>query len=228
MTSPSDIAPRPQPAAAPAAPVLAHQFESTGQQHEAATLGMWTFLATEVLFFGGALLAYAVYRAQYHTAFAAASRHLKEHLGAVNTAVLLTSSLTMALAVHFTHARRRTAVLVSLVLTMLLGLAFLGIKGTEYVLEYRDALIPAVNFRWDAPDIAPGHVELFMLFYFILTLLHATHMLIGLGLLTYLAWKVRRPAFVAAHPNTVEVIGLYWHFVDLVWIFLFPLLYLVR
>jgi cytochrome c oxidase subunit 3 len=210
---------------------LHHQFETASQQHEAAILGMWTFLATEVLFFGGALLAYAIYRSHYHAAFSFGSDHLKEVLGAANTAVLLTSSLTVALAVHFTHHKRRGAVLACLGLTLLLGLAFLAIKGTEYKLEYDEHLVPAINFHIDpaeAPHVSIPHVELFMIFYFILTLIHATHMLIGIGLLSWLSFKTRREKFLHDHPNTVEIIGLYWHFVDLVWIFLLPLLYLVR
>ncbi len=209
---------------------LAHQFESVEQQREAATLGIWAFLATEVLFFGGALAAYAVYRYHYHTAFAAGSGELKEVLGGINTAVLLTSSFTVALAVHFTRAGRRGAVLAAIVCTLVLGLAFLGIKGTEYAIEYHDHLVPAVNFVAEGrfQDVDPRHVQLFMVFYFITTLIHATHMIVGIGLLTYLALRVPRGGFVTRRRMTIEVIGLYWHFVDLVWIFLFPLLYLVR
>jgi cytochrome c oxidase subunit 3 len=209
---------------------VAHQFETAKQQHQAAVLGMWTFLATEVLFFGGVLLAYAIYRYHYHAAFAAGSHELRELLGGINTAVLLTSSLTVALAVHFTHEKRRAAVLVSLLVTVLLGIAFVGIKATEYTIEYRDHLIPAINFdaggRW--PALESRHVELFMVFYFIATLIHATHMLVGIGLLSFLCVRLRRSEFLERHSNTFEVIALYWHFVDLVWIFLFPLLYLVR
>jgi cytochrome c oxidase subunit 3 len=213
--------------------IVAHQFEDATQQHEASILGMWTFLGTEVLFFGGALLAYAIYRMHYQPSFAVGSHHLKEMLGGINTAVLLTSSLTVALAVHFAHAQRRTAVTVCLLITILLGLAFLGIKGTEYYLEYDEHLVPAVNFHFnaseaDSPHVIPQHVELFMVFYFILTLIHATHMIIGVSLLAWLAIRLRKDSFLHEHPNTVEVTALYWHFVDLVWIFLFPLLYLVR
>jgi len=227
MTTRSDILSTPPP---PPTHVQ-HQFEDASQQHESAALGMWTFLATEVLFFGGTLLAYAVYRFHYHTAFALGSHLLKEVLGGTNTAVLLTSSLTVALAVHFAHHRRRGAVVASLVVTLVLGLAFLAIKGTEYKIEYDEHLIPAINFHLDAQEagnVLPQQVELFMVFYFILTLIHATHMLIGVGLLTYLTLAVRRKDFFIQRPNNVEIIGLYWHFVDLVWIFLFPLLYLVR
>jgi cytochrome c oxidase subunit III len=206
----------------------APQFNDPTQQHEAATLGMWTFLATEVLFFGGLLMAYAIYRHAYPTAWQEASRHLNETLGAINTAVLLTSSLTMALAVHFARLHKKRPVQLALAATLLLGLAFLAIKATEYKLEFNEHLIPALNFRFDGTD--PQHVELFMVFYFLTTLLHATHMLVGLALLTYLLLGASRNHFLTPqdHPNTLEIIGLYWHFVDLVWIFLFPLLYLVK
>jgi cytochrome c oxidase subunit III len=208
-----------------------HQFESAPQQHEAAVLGMWTFLATEVLFFGGVLLAYAIYRHHYHAAFSFGSNHLKEYLGAVNTGVLLTSSLTVALAVHFAHHHSRRGVLVALAVTLVLGLAFLGIKLTEYKLEYDEHLVPAINFYLEPGESAavyPPQVELFMIFYFVLTLIHATHMVIGIALLSITAFMARRETFFREHPNSIEIIGLYWHFVDLVWIFLFPLLYLVR
>jgi cytochrome c oxidase subunit 3 len=206
----------------------AHQFDDPLQQHEAATLGMWTFLATEVLFFGGLLMAYAIYRHAYPAAWQEGSRHLKEYLGAINTGVLLTSSLTMALAVHFAHHHKKRPVQLALAATLLLGLSFLAIKATEYTLEFDEHLIPAVNFHFDGTD--PQHVELFMVFYFLTTLLHATHMLVGLGLLTFLLIGTSKNHFLTPndHPNTLEIIGLYWHFVDLVWIFLFPLLYLVK
>ena len=210
-----------------------HHFANAHQQHEAATLGMWAFLDTEILFFGGLLLCYAIYRYGYQSAWSYGSSRLHEDLGAINTAVLLTSSLTVALAVHYTHLARRKAVLLCILLTMVLGIAFLAIKLIEYKLEYNDRLIPAINFHLELNQngglsVSPNHVELFMVFYFFLTLLHATHMLVGLGLMTYLALHVGRRRFVAQHPNRIEIIGLYWHFIDIVWIFLFPLLYLVR
>jgi cytochrome c oxidase subunit 3 len=210
-----------------------HQFADAGQQRQSALLGMWTFLATEVLFFGGVLMSYAVYRRLYHPAFVFGSHHLKETLGAINTGVLLTSSFTVALAVHFDHFRRRRACRVALMITVLLGLAFLGIKFTEYKLEYDEHLVPAVNFVLGTAETGaaiPQHVQLFFVFYFILTLIHATHMLVGVGLLTWLIVQLRprQLPLWARHPAAPEVMGLYWHFVDLVWIFLFPLLYLVR
>jgi cytochrome c oxidase subunit 3 len=213
--------------------IVEHHFADATQQHEAATLGMWTFLATEILFFGGLLVCYAVYRYGYENAWIYGSRKLHEDLGGINTAVLLTSSLFVALAVHYTHLARRKAVLICILLTMALGIAFIAIKLTEYKLEYDDHLVPAINFHLviggnAGAAVSPNHVQLFMIFYFLLTLIHATHMLIGLGLMTYLALNVNRRHFIERYPNRVEIIGLYWHFVDIVWIFLFPLLYLVR
>jgi cytochrome c oxidase subunit 3 len=209
---------------------LAHHFDSLGQQHEAATLGMWAFLATEVLFFGGVLTAYAVYRNAYGAAFAAGSKELLTWVGAANTAVLLSSSLTMALAVHFAQVSRRKLLVACVGLTMLFGTAFLVVKATEYYIDYREHLIPRWDWdagRWDTAATSRG-AQLFFVFYFILTGLHATHMVIGMGLLTYLLVRARRGAFSAEYFTPVEVIGLYWHFVDIVWIFLFPLLYLIR
>lgn len=213
METPSDI-------------LVQHQFVDSRQQKETAILGMWTFLATEILFFGGALLAYAVYRRLYHIDFVFASAHLDEMLGAVNTAILLTSSFTVALAVRFNHFQRITACRIAILLTILLGIAFLAIKAIEYKIEFDDRLIPAINFFPPAHpvSISPAHLQLFMLFYFTLTLIHATHMLVGIALMLWLTKNAGRPS----HSNSCEVIALYWHFVDLVWIFLFPLLYLVR
>jgi cytochrome c oxidase subunit III len=209
---------------------LAHHFDSLGQQHDAATLGMWAFLATEVLFFGGVLLAYAVYRNAYAAGFAAGSKQLLTWVGAANTAVLLSSSLTMALAVHFAQSGRRNLLAACVGLTMLFGAAFLAVKGTEYYIDYREGLIPRWAWdagRWETAE-AGRAAQLFFVFYFILTGLHATHMVIGMGLLTYLLVRARRGDFSAEYFTPVEVIGLYWHFVDIVWIFLFPLLYLIR
>jgi len=204
---------------------LAHHFDDTVQQHDAATLGMWVFLATEVMFFGGALLAYIVYRAHYADAFAHASHHLDVTLGTVNTVVLITSSLTMALSVWSAAADRRRTLLLMLSLTMLLGAIFLGIKGYEYAHKFHEHLVPGQSFRYTGPD--PGEAQLFFSLYFVLTGIHALHMVIGLGLLTYLLLRARRGAFTTAWSTPVELIGLYWHFVDIVWIFLFPLLYLI-
>jgi len=207
------------------APELRHHFDDMGQQHEAATLGMWLFLATEVLFFGGLFAAYMIYRVWYPDTFGEASRTLDITLGTVNTAVLITSSLTMALAVHAAATGARRGTMVFLVLTMALGAVFLGIKGVEYYDKIVHHHVPGPGFHFEGP--APERAQLFFSLYFAMTGLHAAHMVIGFGILAvilYLAW---RGAFSARWHTPVEITGLYWHFVDIVWIFLFPLLYLV-
>jgi cytochrome c oxidase subunit 3 len=208
---------------------LAHHFDSLEQQHEASTLGMWLFLATELLFFGALFTAYIVYRTSYPEAFAEASSRLDVWLGAVNTAVLLGSSLTMALAVHAAQVGRRRMLVLCLALTVVLGSAFLGIKASEYLHDYEQELIPGLAFQetgWSSPGQVPW-IKLFFVLYFVMTGIHALHMIIGIGLLLvfiYLAW---RNTFAPEYYTPVEMMGLYWHFVDIVWIFLFPLLYLI-
>lgn len=204
---------------------LQHQFEDLHQQSRANTLGMWLFLATEVLFFGGLFCGYLVYRSSFPEAFAAASRHMDVLAGSINTAVLLTSSLMMALAVQSAQLGSRRALTIFLLATMLLGTIFIGIKFWEYYHKYVEHLIPGSSFRFEGSD-AP-QVEMLFVFYFIMTGTHALHMFVGLGLLTYLVIQTRRRVFSAGYFFPVEIIGLYWHFVDLVWIFLFPLLYLI-
>ena len=206
-------------------PQLKHHFEDLDQQREAASLGMWVFLATELLFFGGLFAAYLVYRIWYPSTFGEASRHLHLSFGAVNTAVLITSSLTMALAVHASALGRRGQIVLFLVLTMALGAAFLGIKGFEYYNKFTEHLIPGPGFHFEGPD--PIHAQIFFSLYFALTGLHALHMVIGLGILTVILIMALRGKFTAAWNTPVEISGLYWHFVDIVWIFLFPLLYLI-
>jgi cytochrome c oxidase subunit III len=205
--------------------VPAHQFDDLEQQYEAANLGMWAFLATEILFFGGLFLGYTVYRAAYPAAFAEGSHHLDIMLGSINTAVLIGSSLTMALAVHSAQVGKRQTLVGFLGLTMLLGLVFLGIKFVEYGHKFAEGLVPGSHFVYDGP-FAP-QVQLFFAFYFIMTGLHALHMVIGIGLLGMLAWLAWRDHFSSKYYTPVEIGGLYWHFVDIVWIFLFPLLYLI-
>jgi cytochrome c oxidase subunit 3 len=203
--------------------VVGHQFEDVEQQHDAATLAMWIFLVTEVMFFGGLLAGYAMYRAMYPAAFAEGSRLCEVSLGALNTIVLITSSLTMALGVRAAALDRRRLTIGCLSATMLLGAGFLGIKFLEYFHKYQEHVVPGFNFSYSGPSAR--QVELFICFYFALTGLHALHMIIGLGVLTamiVLTWRRR-----GSYSSPIEVAGLYWHFVDIVWIFLFPLLYLV-
>jgi cytochrome c oxidase subunit 3 len=219
-------------------PALQHHFENLEQQREAGTLGMWVFLVTEIMFFGGMFLAYTLYRSKYPEAFAIASNHLDIKLGAINTAVLIFSSFTMAMAVYSTQVGKRRAQIISLVLTIVLGLAFLGIKAVEYYEKYEDhlipgSLIPGNPFNPDpqAMHLTPGvlmqHVQMFYWIYFAMTGMHALHMIIGVGLLLVLLYFSVKGRYSPEYHNPVEVIGLYWHFVDIVWIFLFPLLYLL-
>lgn len=207
-------------------PALQHHFDTLGQQQAASTLGMWLFLATEVLFFGGMFLAYTLYRSWYPDAWVAASHHLDVIWGGVNTLVLIVSSLTMALAVRAAQLGNRSHQVLFLVLTMVLGAAFLGIKAVEYADKFEHHLVPGPNFLFDDPRYARA-AQIFFSVYFAMTGIHALHMVIGLGLLLWLLVKAQRGVFTAAYYTPVEMVGLYWHFVDIIWIFLFPLLYLV-
>jgi cytochrome c oxidase subunit III len=206
-------------------PALQHHFEDLGQQREAATLGMWVFLVTEVLFFGGLFLTYLVYRSLYPQAFAAASHEMVVWAGTLNTAVLITSSLTMALAVHAAQTGERGRLLAFLILTMLLGCVFLGVKAFEYYTEYVEHHIPGLGFQFEAEHFR--HAQIFFSLYFVMTGLHATHMVIGLGIMSVMLWWSYRGIITPEYHNPIEISGLYWHFVDIVWIFLFPLLYLI-
>jgi cytochrome c oxidase subunit 3 len=211
-------------------PHVAMQFEDIEQQREVGTLGMWFFLASEVLFFGGVFTAYAVMRSTAPGAFAAASRKLSEVLGGINTAVLLTSSLTMALAVYAAQTRQRRLLQLCLGLTLLLGTAFLVIKASEWHEEYMDHLVPGSGFDAgeDVPRDVAQKMEMFFVFYFSITGLHALHMLIGIAVLSIQLILSLRGPFGIDDYAPIEIAGLYWHFVDIVWIFVFPLLYLLR
>lgn len=202
-----------------------HQFEDLEQQRDAATLAMWIFLVTEVMFFGGLFTGYSIYRATYPEAFAAGSRLCEVDLGALNTIVLITSSLTMALAVRAAAAGRSRATIICLVLTFALGLVFLGIKFLEYFHKYEEHIVPGLNFTYAGPSAR--QVELFICFYFGMTGLHALHMIIGLGVVTVMVIMAAKGRLEPPRDSPVEITGLYWHFVDIIWIFLFPLLYLV-
>jgi len=204
---------------------VAHHFDDAEQQRDASSLGMWLFLVTEIMFFGGMFTAYVVYRAAYAEAFAAASHHLDIVLGTINTAVLIGSSLTMALAVHAAQTGNRRSLQLFLVLTMVLGCVFLGIKGVEYSHKFHEGHVPGPFFTWEGADA--GNAELFFSLYFGMTGLHALHMIIGIGILAILLLQATRGWYGPHYHTPVELTGLYWHFVDIVWIFLFPLLYLI-
>ena len=206
-------------------PALQHHFPDLTEQKEAASLGMWVFLAQEVMFFGGLFLIYTIYRGAYPEAFAAASHHLDWKLGAFNTAVLIGSSLTMALAVHAAALGHRKKTVVNLLLTIVLGAVFLGIKVVEYADKFEHHLVPGPGFQFAGADPRGAHA--FYNLYFAMTGLHAVHMVIGIALLGILTVRAMQGMFNKHYYTPVEVAGLYWHFVDIVWIFLFPLLYLI-
>ncbi len=289
-------------------PGLQHQFEDMKQQEESVSIGMWMFLVQEIMFFGGLFSAYLVYRSKYPMAFVAGSNHLNVVMGFVNTLVLIVSSLTMALTVHYARKGNRNMQVILILLTMAFGVVFLGIKAVEYTDKYNQGVVPVTGlnrivkvpagsgesnadfeqtyagltstepakpassehqyinpkgeFQWDEFKLIEHKVEeqeqnpsahiltdnekiayfsngkfdenkfrdkvrIFFFLYFVMTGLHALHMIVGLGLMTWLLWKAWKNTFSAEYYMPVEMSGLYWHFVDIVWIFLFPLLYLL-
>ena len=255
-------------------PILSHHFDDLEQQHESSVLGMWLFLATEVMFFGGLLVAYAIYRSLEPSTidqnmFVQASRRLFVWAGFFNTIVLLTSSLTMALAVRCAQLNDPRGTIRFLLLTIVLGTAFLGVKAYEWTMDYREHLVPAIRWNWElsreeyrhehpdaklpppqahevgdnprpfTPSLAEAEgwerspapesarAQRFFILYFLMTGLHAIHMVIGVGLLGTLALMVYRRWLSGGGGTQIEMAGLYWHFVDIVWVFLYPLLYLI-
>jgi cytochrome c oxidase subunit III len=238
-------------------PALQHHFDTMSQQKEAAVIGMWLFLLTEILFFGGLFVAYMIYRVWYFDAFAEASRRLSLFWGGLNTAVLIGSSLTMALAVRCAQTNSRKWTVNWLILTMLLGSVFLGVKVIEYKDKFDNYEVPGPAYNWlyheqhaaeggeHAPAAAAGSdadhsnlsmspaqlqntTQIYFSLYFTMTGLHALHMIIGIGLMLVITWMAWKGKFDAHYYTPVEMSGLYWHFVDIVWIFLFPLLYLIE
>lgn len=209
---------------------VAHHFDDAEQQYLSANLGMWIFLATEIMFFGGMFAGYLVYRILETPAFVEGSKHLDLVWGTVNTFVLLLSSFTVALSVHAAQTGRRKRLVWLLVATIGLGLVFLGIKGYEYWHKFHEGMVPGPGFvvpHLYNPDVSPLRVELFISFYFAMTGFHALHMVIGVGIFTVIAIMAQHGEFTPKYYTPVEISGLYWHFVDIVWVFLFPLLYLI-
>ncbi|HEY6850488.1 MAG TPA: cytochrome c oxidase subunit 3 family protein [Terracidiphilus sp.] len=227
-------------------PYLRHHFENTAQQADAAGFAMWLFLLTEVMFFGGMFTAYLIYRNWYYPAFVAASHQLNIFWGTLNTAVLITSSFTMAMGVWCAEVRKQSGLVLCLVLTFILGLGFLGIKTIEYKEKIEKHHVPGFHYSLQSfldpasdPEIyneyhdkplaldMARHTEVYFSLYFAMTGMHALHMIIGIALLGYMIFRARAGAYTAGHVTFVENFGLYWHFVDIIWIFLFPLLYLI-
>ncbi|HTR34635.1 MAG TPA: cytochrome c oxidase subunit 3 family protein [Bryobacteraceae bacterium] len=216
-------------------PHLRHHFDDMAQQFDSATLGMWVFLLTEIMFFGGMFGAYTVYRSMYPEAFASTSLHMNPAFGAANTAVLIVSSLFMALAVRSARLGNQKLLQLFLVITMIFGIAFLVIKGFEYHEHWVDNKVPLISGHWDySNDAEHPHqaqyaqqAQILFCFYFFMTGFHAVHMLVGVGIMITILMMARKGTFSAQYFTPVEISGLYWHFVDIVWIFLFPLLYLI-
>jgi len=219
-----------------------HHFETQEQQREAGTFGMWLFLLTEIMFFGGMFFAYLLYRNWYNPAFVAGSNQLSIPLGTANTAILISSGFFMALAVWAAEVKKKNLLIIYLVLTTLFGLAFLGVKYFEYKEKFELHHIPGASFDVSqfinphayglkeeplAPDMAQK-TQVFFFLYFAMTGMHALHMIIGIVLLFWLMWRANRGEFTAGYVAPIENFALYWHFVDIVWIFLFPLLYLIN
>ena len=208
-------------------PRLQHHFDTLDQQLYASTFGMWVFLVTEVLFFGGLFMAYIIYRIWYPEMFVHASAHLNITLGAINTAVLIGSSLTMAYAVNAAQRGASPKEQVFWLLsTMGLGSVFLGIKVVEYMDKFKHSLVPGPNFHFEDPAYQ-ATAQIYYSLYFALTGLHATHMIVGIVIMAVIVRMAAKGNFDSKWYTPVEIMGLYWHFVDLVWIFLFPLLYLI-
>lgn len=225
-----------------ALPQLRHHFETEEQQREAATFGMWLFLLTEIMFFGGLFFSYLLYRNWYYDAFVVASNQLSVPLGGVNTAVLITSGFFMALGVWAAEVKKKGLLVLFLILTILFGCVFIGIKADEYHEKWEKHHIPGDHFdvaefvnphayglnEKPLPPDAANRTQIFFSLYFLMTGLHALHMLIGLGILFWLLWRAHRGDFSAGYVAPIENFALYWHFVDIVWLFLFPLLYLIN
>jgi cytochrome c oxidase subunit III len=223
-----------------------HHFETVGQQFDATNFAMWLFLLTEIMFFGGLFTAYLILRNWYYPAFVEGSHQLSIFWGTANTTVLIISSFTMAMSVWCAQMRRKGGLLLCLVLTFALGLVFLGIKGIEWHEKWVKYHVPGLHWseasflhpQLDtevyaeyhdkplAPDMASKTEQYFFL-YFAMTGMHALHMVIGIGILGFMLFRAKAGAYTEGHYTFVENFGLYWHFVDIIWIFLFPLLYLI-
>ncbi len=204
---------------------LQHHFTNLKQQYEAVSLGMWTFLVTEILTFGALFMAYTVNRGFYYAAFAAGSRHLNLWLGGTNTIVLLVSSFTMGLAVRTARFGKKDLTSIFLSITLVLGLLFLGIKSIEYHDKFLHHLVPTDTFHFHGFE-GPG-IRIFYSLYFVLTGIHALHMIVGVIILAIILWQNKKGCYTTEYSTPVTIFGLYWHFIDIVWTFLFPLLYLI-
>ncbi|OGQ04043.1 MAG: cytochrome C oxidase subunit III [Deltaproteobacteria bacterium RIFCSPLOWO2_12_FULL_44_12] len=205
--------------------VVPHHFDSPEQAFEASKLGIWLFLVTEILLFGGLFVVYIIFRALYPEMFHEASHHLNKVLGGINTVVLICSSLTMALAVDRTRQNDSPKANQYMLMTLFFAACFMIIKYVEYSHKFHEGLLPGANFTFEA--IQHPKTPLFFSLYFMMTGLHGIHVLAGMGLITWVLWRSNKGQFSSAYYTPVELVGIYWHLVDLIWIYLFPLLYLI-
>jgi cytochrome c oxidase subunit 3 len=204
---------------------LAHHFVDSDQQFNSAKLGMWIFLVTELLFFGGLFCAYIIYRAWYPELYVAASVQLDTVMGTINTAVLITSSLTMALSIWAAQHNKQKLIIYNLIATIVLAFIFMVIKYFEYTHKFDLGIYPGEYYTYTG--IAHEKANIFFSIYYMMTGLHGIHVVIGIGLIAWLAIKASKGAFNSAYYTPIEIVGLYWHLVDIIWIFLFPLFYLI-
>jgi cytochrome c oxidase subunit 3 len=206
-------------------PFLQHHFSTAEQQADAGKIGMWLFLVTEVLLFGGLFVGFTIMQSAHHAAFVAAHHHLDRTLGFINTVVLLSSSYTMVMAVWSAQNERRKKLIVYLILTIAFACAFLGIKYIEYSHKFHEGLLPG-RYYHHAGDAVPGQF-MFFSFYFMMTGLHGLHIVAGIAVIAWILRRAIRGEFTRQFYTPVDLVGLYWHLVDIIWIFLFPLLYLI-
>ena len=204
----------------------AHHFDSAEQEYQTSKFGVWIFMVTEILMFGGLFVAFAIFNNLYPEVFEEGAKFLDWKLGAVNTVVLLTSSLTMALGIHYIQTDKRDAAFWSLVFTILCGAVFMVIKYFEYSHKFHLGLFPGSEFAFQG-DTEVKNLALFFSFYFCMTGLHGIHVLAGMGLISWVTYRHYKGEFNPNYFTAVEGVGLFWHIVDLIWIYLFPLLYLV-
>jgi cytochrome c oxidase subunit III len=213
---------------------LQHHFVSSEQQFDAAKMGMWLFLVTEILLFSGMFVAYTVYRSWHPEVFVLSSELLNPWLGGLNTIVLLASSFTVALGIHYAQVNNKKGLVINLVLTFLFALTFLVVKYFEYTAKFEHGIFPGAAF--DPHGVSHGvdyamynvpYARQFFSIYFVMTGIHGVHVLVGMGLFTWITIRAIKGEFSSEYYTPVENCGLYWHLVDIIWIFLFPLLYLI-
>jgi cytochrome c oxidase subunit 3 len=204
---------------------VAHHFDSAEEEYRTSKFGLWVFLMTEILMFGGLFVGYIIFRGIYSEAFAEASKFLDWRLGAINTVVLIFSSLTMVLSIYYAQHNQKAKVLLNLYITFFCGVIFMCIKAYEYAHKIHEGLLPGHMFHYS--EQVAAHAPLYFSFYFCMTGMHGIHVMVGMGFILWLIRRAHRGEFSSNYFTPLECVGLFWHLVDLIWIYLFPLLYLV-